>query len=305
MKLFLIIFLVLTVYADSNFDVIPNVKIDNMDKYNLGKRLFHDKNLSRDKTTSCASCHDLNLYGTDNHEVYLGVENIKGKLNSPTIYNARFNIAQDGSGRASTIKERAKFSFLNKSEMAGDIKEVIKYIHSDILFYNEFVDVYGYVSEDSVFDSISYFVENLLTPNAKFDKFLKGDKAALNKDELKGYHLFKKYGCISCHNGRNIGGNMYQKFGIFSEFDHHEGEDDEIKGRYDVTKNQYDKNVFKVPSLRNIVKTSPYLHDGSISDLQTMIKKMGKHQLGIDIPADDIKFIELFLITLTGELENE
>ncbi len=302
MKLFILIFLTVSLSADSSFNVIPNIKIDNINKYNIGKRLFYDKNLSKDKSISCASCHNLSLYGTDNRKVFKGIDNIQGKLNSPTIYNTRFNIAQDSAGDAQTIKKRAHFSFLSETEMGGNIRKSIKYIYSDILLYNEFIHVYGYVSKDSIFDSIAYFVENLLTPNSKFDKFLKGERFILNKSELNGYHLFGKYGCKSCHNGINLGGNMYQKLGIFSNYFTH---DDDTNGRYNVTHKSYDKNVFKVPSLRNIAKTAPYLHDGSISDLKNMISKMGELQLGIDIPENDIIDIEHFLMTLTGEISHE
>jgi cytochrome c peroxidase len=157
-----------------------------------------------------------------------------------------------------------------------------------------------------MFDAIAYYVQNLLTPNSKFDKFLKGDKSALNSDEKEGYRLFKGYGCSSCHNGINIGGNMYQKFGIF-----HQNEELRKKilngnlGRYEVTKKEYDKYVFKVPSLRNISKTAPYFHSGMINDLKKAIKIEGRYQVGIDIPDKDVEKIEKFLKTLNGEILNE
>jgi len=299
LKFLIIVFLSLPIIADSSFDTIPDIKIDNINKYNLGKKLFHDKNLSKDKTISCSSCHNLNLYGVDNKEVYTGINNIKGDLNSPTIYNTRFNIAQDNAGKAKTIKERAKFSFLSKSEMSGNMSKLIQYIYSNKILYDSFISVYGNISEKTIFDSISYFVENLLTPNSKFDRYLKGDKTILSVSEIEGFHLFKKYGCVSCHNGINIGGNMYQKLGVFSEDSHL---DDTNIGRYSVTKKDSDKNVFKVPSLRNIANTSPYSHDGSISDLHTMIKRMAKLQLGVVIAPNDVKKIELFLMTLSGDI---
>lgn len=301
-RLVFITFISLKLIADSSFGIVPDVRIDDIKKYNLGKMLFHDPNLSQDKTISCASCHQLNLYGTDNRTVFKGIKGIEGKLNSPTIFNSKFNIAQDGAGIAKTIKERTKLSFLNENEMGGRVQDVVQYIHADIMLYDEFIGIYGNVSEDAIFDSIAYFVENLLTPNSKFDQYLKGNKSIFNQDEIEGYQLFKKYGCISCHNGVNIGGNMYQKLGIFNSF---EDEDDHSLGRYIVTGKEYDKNVFKVPSLRNIAQTAPYLHDGSVADLQTMIKRMGQLQLGITIPQNEISKLETFLITLTGDITNE
>jgi len=288
--------------ADSAFGIIPDVKITNIQKYIMGKRLFHDTNLSKDKKISCSSCHDLDRYGTDNKISFQGTENIVGKLNSPTIFNTKFNIAQDGAGRASTIKDRTKISFLAQDEMGGNVRKLIQYIYSDPILYDDFIDIYGDVTGDKIFDSIAYFVENLLTPNSKFDKFLKGDKSVFNNSEMEGYHLFKKYGCSSCHNGLNIGGNMYQKLGVFSDF---EDNDDNSLGRYTVTGKEYDKNVFKVPSLRNIAKTAPYLHDGSIPNLKKTIYEMGKLQVGIEISDKDILKIESFLKTLTGEITNE
>ncbi len=289
-------------FADPSFSPIPKIKIDNKDKYNLGKKLFFDPNLSSDKTIACINCHVLELGGADGNRVSPGVYDEIGVINSPSIFNAKFDISQDWTGEYGTIKERTEMAFLSKIEMAGSVKDTLEYIKSDKILNNLFKKVYNNFDGDNIFDAIAYYVEHLTTPNSKFDEFLKGDIKALNKDETKGYKLFKDYGCVSCHNGVNVGGNMYQKFGIFNE--------DEIKrddnlGRYKITKNEYDKYVFKVPSLRYVSKTSPYMHDGKLDDLQEAIKEMGEHQLGIDIPLDDILKIELFLKTLEGDIPNE
>jgi len=302
MKIIYLFFIFINVlWADPSFGIIPNINIEDKDKYNLGKQLFYDKNLSKDKKISCASCHNLELYGTDNKKVYRGVNNSIGKLNSPTIFNTKFNISFDGAGETTTLLSRTKMSFLKESEMAGDIKEMLYYISSDLALSNSFVNVYGAVTPNNVFDSISYFVENLLSPNSKFDLFLQGDDSLLNEDELKGYTLFKEYGCVSCHNGINVGGNMYQKLGVFKE----PKLDDNTLGRYRITHLELDKNVFKVPSLRNITKTAPYLHDGSFKTLDTTIERMGIFQLGIKIDSKDIYYIKKFLNTLTGDTVDE
>ena len=299
------IFLLLTIsfsYSDPSFRPIPVQKIDDKVKYSLGKELFFDKNLSKDKTIACANCHILEAGGADALRVSFGVDGINGEVNSPTIFNTRFNIAQDWTGNANTIKQRTKAAFLNKTEMAGNIQETINYIKSTKQLYKEFNIAYKVINSDSIFDAIAYYVSNLTTPNSKFDKFLKGDIRALNKNEKEGYLLFKSYGCVSCHNGVNLGGNMYQKFGIFDEQELYR---DGNLGRYNITKKEVDKNVFKVPSLRNIAKTSPYLHHGGIDTLIEIIKQMGEHQLGINIPLDDILKIKQFLITLNGDIPNE
>jgi len=304
LKLFLLIIISLkVVFADPSFSPIPKVRIEDKEKYELGKRLYFDPNLSSDNTIACVNCHILELGGADGNRVSPGVDDMIGVINSPTIFNTKYNIAQDWIGEYSTIKERTKMAFLSKIEMNGDLKDTIKHIKSNQDLNARFLKVYdNYKNEDNIFDAIAYFVKNLTTPNSKFDKFLKGNTTALNKDQKDGYLLFKDYGCVSCHNGINIGGNMYQKFGIFNE---QEINRDGNIGRYKITKKEIDKNVFKVPSLRNIAKTSPYMHHGKINNLREVIKGMGEYQLGIDIPLDDILKIELFLITLDGDIPNE
>ena len=300
-----LIFLLLSIsfsYSDPSFTPIPIQNIDDKVKYNLGKKLFFDKNLSKDKTVACVNCHILESGGADALPVSFGIDGIKGKVNSPTIFNTKFNIVQDWTGKANTIKQRANEAFLNKTEMAGNIKETINYIKSTKQLYKEFNIAYKVINSDSIFDAIAYYVSNLTTPNSKFDKFLKGDIRALNKNQKDGYLLFKSYGCVSCHNGINVGGNMYQKFGIFDEQELYR---DGNFGRYNITKKEVDKNVFKVPSLRNIARTSPYLHHGGIDTLEEVIRQMGEHQLGVNIPLDDILKIKQFLTTLNGEIPNE
>ena len=303
LKVFICIAIVLNIlFANPSFSVTPKIKIENKDKYDLGKKLYFDPNLSSDKTVACVNCHIFELGGADDNRVSYGVHNKTGVMNSPSIFNVKFNIAQDWIGKYTTVKDRSKMAFLSKIEMAGNTKDALRYIKSNKTLNDLFKKVYNNFDGDNIFDAIAYYVEHLTTPNSKFDKFLKGDIKALSKDEIKGYKLFKDYGCVSCHNGVNVGGNMYQKFGIFNE--------DEIKrddnlGRYNITKNEYDKYVFKVPSLRYVSKTSPYLHNGKIDDLQEVIKEMGEYQLGVEIPSKDILLIELFLKTLEGDIPNE
>lgn len=296
------VFIVSVVFSDSSFSPIPITKIENKAKYDLGKELFFDVNLSKDKSVACASCHILELGGADGRKFSVGVGMIDGVVNSPTIFNTKFNISQDWTGEYDSIKGRSKMAFLSKIEMSGDIDDIIEYIKEQEDLNDKFLNIYDLVSDDNIFDAITYYVENLTTPNSKFDKFLKSDKKIFNDDELDGYNLFKTYGCVSCHNGVNLGGNMYQKYGIFNEEHMRRGKD---KGRYKITKKIYDKYVYKVPSLRNVALTSPYFHNGNIVKLTDAINEMGKHQLGIDIPNNDILKIEAFLKTLNGEIPYE
>jgi len=284
-------------YANPSFSPIPKIDIENKDKYKLGKILFFDPNLSSNKKIACVNCHMLNLGGSDQKKLSQGVSREKSRVNSPTIFNTRFNIAQDWIGDSLTIKDRTKRAFLSPTEMDGNPKKALEYIKSEKELKELYSKVYNRFEEDNIFDAITYYVENLTTPNSKFDRFLKGDKN-LEEKEYDGYKLFKSYGCVSCHNGVNIGGNMYQKFGIFHE--------EKIKrkknlGRYELTKKEYDRYVFKVPSLRNISKTYPYMHNGKIDNLKKVIKEMGKYQLGTIIPDNDVDKIELFLKTLEQE----
>ena len=297
----LTLFISTFLFADLSYSAIPNIEIKNMKKYQLGKLLFFDPNLSSDKTVACVHCHYLTSGGTDNLRVSYGVQLREGTMNSPSIFNTKFNQYQGWLGEYTSINERAEAAFLNKVEMDGNFSEAITYIKSNKKLITLLQTVYSEITKESIIDSISYYVSHLLTPNSKFDKYLNGDDKAYSQNEKQGYELFKDYGCVSCHNGVNVGGNMYQKFGLFNE--------DKIThydyGRYKITKKEYDKYVYKVPSLRNVAKTFPYFHHGNTDTLQGAIKFMGRYQLGVEIPQDDIIKIEIFLKTLNGDIPNE
>ena len=276
-----------------------NIKYDKQ-KAKLGKLLFFDPNFSRDKKISCASCHSPEFYGADNKQFSIGVYGQVDKpMNSPTVYNAVFNCWQFWNGRAKTLQQQAMMANHDKLEMDMDNKTLEDRVNSNNLYKKMFFKIYGknYITADMVYDAIAEFEKTLITPNSKFDRYLRGDKAALNDKEKKGYFLFKSYGCITCHNGVNIGGNSFQKIGIFiDKINIPRGRD-----RYEVTKNKNDKYVYKVPTLRNIDKTAPYFHNGSVKSLKKAIYLMGKWNLGIEIPNKDIDYIYLFLKTLTGK----
>ncbi len=298
------------VHAIEPIKPIPESVPYNREKAQLGKLLFHDPILSKDKTVSCASCHDLyTKWGTDRRSVSIGVEGKKGSANAPTVFNSYFNFRLFWNGRAKDLKEQAEGPLHNPVEMAMDKKTIEERLNKSPIYKKLFKKVYSrdYVRYEDVLDAIAEFEKALITPNSKFDRYLKckeksknpdNCKDILTKKELKGYLIFKKVGCVSCHNGINIGGNSFQKLGVVHPYPWKPYYPD----RYQITKKERDKNVFKVPSLRNIECTYPYFHDGSIKTLREALKKMSYHNLGFELTDEEIDYIEAFLKTLTGEL---
>uniref|UniRef100_UPI00404716FC cytochrome-c peroxidase n=1 Tax=Aliarcobacter sp. TaxID=2321116 RepID=UPI00404716FC len=283
--------------------LITPIQIDNKlnhEKIKLGKMLFFDTKLSSDNSISCASCHDLANGGDDNKKYSKGVNNKLGNINTPTVLNSRFNFVQFWDGRSKTLEEQVIGPIHNPIEMNSNFKEIIQKLNEDNNYKNIFYKIYKEnINEKNIINAIVEFEKSLVTPNSKFDKYLNGDETALNEKELKGYELFQSYGCISCHNGVNIGGNLFQKIGIMNIYFN---EDEANLGRYNITKKEEDKFYFKVPSLRNVALTSPYLHDGSINDLKETVKIMVEYQVGTFIEEKDLDTLVDFLNTLTGEL---
>ncbi|MDQ7045271.1 MAG: cytochrome-c peroxidase [Sulfurimonas sp.] len=270
------------------------------EKAALGKSLFFDQILSSDGSRSCASCHHLPGSGADNIAFSLGMSNHATSINTPTVLNARFNFVQFWNGRVETLHEQALVPLFNPKEMGESIEASIEKLNKS-KYKEKFENLFPEgVTKDSIAQVIEEFEKALTTPNSRFDKYLRGDEYALNEQELRGYKAFQNQGCISCHNGVNIGGNMYQKMGIMIPYDH-TVDATSIEGRYAVTGRQRDKAVFKVPTLRNIDLTAPYLHDGSATSLRDVVLDMREHQLGILEEDKSIDDIVAFLKTLTGE----
>jgi len=298
LKLIILITLFITLNAEEPISPIP-LEIDyNKEKALLGKKLFFDPILSKDKSTSCLSCHNVFDGGADSRNVSVGFEKRKGNIQSPTVLNAKYNFVQFWNGRAEDLKEQANGPLTNPNEHNMNPKIIEKVINNSISYKKEFNKVFhvNYVNYKLILEAIVEFEKALTTPNARFDKYLRGEINLTNIEE-KGYKLFKHYGCITCHNGVNIGGNSFQKMGIFTDYIN----DNKYPDRSDITHNVLDKNVFKVPTLRNITKTAPYFHDASAKTLEIAIHSMSKHNLGIIIPDEDIKYIIRFLESLTGE----
>tara|TARA_R110000868_G_scaffold154736_1_gene380899 strand:+ start:12647 stop:13648 length:1002 start_codon:yes stop_codon:yes gene_type:complete len=292
--------------ASLNFEPLPSVDFQKMDEQSkaritLGKRLYLDPILSVNNQISCNSCHRLDNFGVDNEATSPGHEGKRGDRNSPSSFNAFLHISQFWDGRARDVEEQALGPILNPVEMgmASD-KDVLKKISRVESYKSDFKKAFpsekSPIKYRNIGIAIGAFERMLVTPS-RFDDYLKGDIRALSSKERSGLSKFIEVGCVSCHNGSTVGGGMYQKLGAIEDYPQNED-----LGLYNVTKNEDDKYFFKVPSLRNVEHTGPWLHDGSITDLNEMIKIMGRFQLGVELPAGDINEIRAFLSTLTGQV---
>lgn len=269
----------------------------------LGRALFNDPLLSRDRTVSCATCHPLDKGGSDNLPVSVGVGGAKGAVNAPTVFNTAFNIAQFWDGRATTLEQQVDGPLQNPVEMDATWPEIIARL-SKSDYAPRFRATFGAdPSPELVRRALAGFERSLITTDARFDRWLAGADQAIDADEKKGYALFKSYGCASCHQGANVGGNLFQKLGFFGNWFQDRGRpvDQADLGRFNVTGRDSDRHVFKVPSLRLAVLTPPYFHDGSVASLDEAIRIMGRYQLGRDIPDGDITLMVKFLGTLVPE----
>jgi len=263
----------------------------------LGKKLFFDPILSSDGTIACASCHDLTDGGDDGRQFSIGIGGQKGSINAPTVYNAVFNFRQFWDGHAEDLKEQAFGPMENPVEMGQTMDKAVIKIKKDTSYSSAFAKVYADgVTAKNIADAIAEYEKILITPNAPFDLYLKGEKDAISQKAKEGYRLFESKGCILCHNGINIGGNFFNKFGIFKDAN------SSATGRYKITGREEDRFVFKVPSLRNIALTAPYMHDGRAKTLTDAVEIMTEHQLGRYMSPEEIENIVAFLKSLSGEI---
>ncbi|RKY52425.1 MAG: cytochrome B6 [Candidatus Neomarinimicrobiota bacterium] len=262
----------------------------------LGKKLFFDPILSQDGTISCATCHHLENGGDDNMKFSFGIRGQEGNINSPTIYNAVYNFRQFWDGRAKDLAEQALEPIENPVEMGNNFNHLIKTLNAS-KYKQQFDTLYpDGITQQNIVHAIAEYEKALITPNAPFDQYLRGNVTAITEEAKEGYALFKSKGCITCHHGRNIGGNLYNKFGVIEDAKSAD------LGRYNVTKNERDNFFFKVPSLRNISKTAPYLHDGRAATLTEAVKIMARYQLGQPVTEEEVRHIVTFLNTLEGEI---
>jgi cytochrome c peroxidase len=276
-------------------------------KASLGEILFHDTRLSRDNRIACASCHQLDAGGDDNVALGLSSSTDHHTVNTPTVFNAIYNFRQGWDGAQTSIEETIDQTMLSQHEFNQSWDLAISRLKKDASLVQSFNEAYSEgITRETVIDALREFQKTLVTPNSRFDQYLRDEADdILSEDELAGYQLFKEQGCVSCHQGINIGGNLFQKFGVFYDYLAERGNITKSDlGRYNVTNRYIDEFVFKVPSLRNVAVTAPYLHDGSAETLEDVIFIMGKTQLGKNLKDEEVKLIKQFLLTLTGEYNN-
>jgi len=277
-------------------------------KVTLGQRLFHDARLSRDDTISCASCHSLGTGGVDNRARSVGVGGGVGTVNAPTVFNSGLNFVQFWDGRAPSRESQIDGPIYHPQEMASDWTQVLTKLRADASYPALFAALYPQgISVESVKDALATFERSLVTPNSRFDQYLAGDVQALSAQELSGYELFQSYGCSSCHQGQNLGGNMFEKMGLMGDYfaDRGDGVTTADQGRFNVTGQPQNLHEFRVPPLRNVALTAPYFHDGYAQTLEQAVVLMARYQLGRSMPADDLADVVAFLRSLTGQFQGQ
>lgn len=272
-------------------------------KVDLGRALFEDTRLSHNNQLSCSSCHDLKTGGADRKARSVGIDGAIGAINAPTVFNSGLNFRQFWDGRAETLEEQIEGPVQSKTEMGSTWPEVLGKLRRSPEYVRAFRDVYrDRIEIVNVTDSIAEFERSLATPDSRFDRYLRHDANAINSQEREGYMLFKSLGCASCHQGMNVGGNMYQKVGVMAPYFTDRGNlTSADRGRFNVTGDPRDMYMFKVPSLRNVELTPPYFHDGNAATLSDAIRLMAKYQLGHRLTHEEVETIAQFLRTLTGK----
>ncbi len=301
MKILYFFLLLLTVplWAMEAIAPVPTIPEDvDLPKAKLGYMLFLDPSLSSDHNVSCHSCHDFEHGGADPRPVSLGVFGRKGSIQAPMVYNARYNFKQFWNGRADTLEEQANGPLRAHVEMNMSPEQLESSLNGNPLYQDAFREIYGidHITMADAVNAIAEFEKALTTPNSRFDRYLRGE-ITLDEDERLGYEKFKSLGCITCHNGVNIGSNAFQKMGLFFPYPYNE----KYQDRFAVTRKEKHKNVFKVPTLRNITLSAPYFHDANATTLEDAVSKMAYYNLGIILSERDRDLIIAFLRSLEGE----
>lgn len=279
----------------------------NPEKVALGNKLYHDKRLSGDNTVACASCHDLKKGGTDQAQFSTGIKSQKGDINAPTVFNSSHAFVQFWNGRAADLQEQAGGPVANPIEMGAKWEDVPGKLKDDPAYAEAFAKLYPEgITKGSITDAIATYEKTLVTVNSRFDQFLRGKADALTADEQQGYKIFMGKGCYTCHVGQAMGGKSFEKFSLHGDYYAQRGKplgsDD---GRFAVTKSEADRHKFKVPTLRNVAITFPYLHDGSTAELGQVVKLMGSHQTKEKMSDAEVALVVKFLQSLTGELDGK
>jgi cytochrome c peroxidase len=252
-------------------------------KLALGERLFADKSLSRDGSRACSTCHDIHTNGADRNRRDRAVDGSELALNTPTIFNAALNFRLNWEGNFRTLQAQAESALKGPQGLGASVDDILKKLKADPRIKRQFDEAYGHGPDRaSLLDAIATYERSLVTPGSRFDHWLQGDATALSAEEQKGYQLFKSLGCVSCHQGVNIGGNLFERHGIFHPLAAPKPE------------------ILRVPSLRNVATTPPYFHDGSTATLDEAVRKMAYAQLDDTLTDRQVDAIVAFLRTLTG-----
>jgi cytochrome c peroxidase len=255
----------------------------------LGERLFEDPRLSHGNTRSCMTCHDIHLNGAGGRTRGTSLDGKPLQFQTPTIFNAALSFRLSWEGRYRTLEAQITASLVNPSIMGTNMEEILDKLRGDPGIVSRFEDAFGHGPDArSLVEAIATFERSLLTPGSRFDRWLAGDAAALSDQELIGYRLFKSLGCIACHQGVNIGGNLFERAGIFRPL------------AANAPAAQNTPTVLRVPSLRNVAVTAPYFHDGSARTLDDAVRKMSGAQLNANPSDEEVEAIAAFLRTLTG-----
>jgi len=283
---------------------IAPLEVPNSELLALGRKLFFNRILSGDKTISCATCHAPETGGCDRLPASKGIGGRVGPVNTPTLYNAVFNVRQNWDGRAADLKEQADAHITDPVLMGGQWPEIEKRLLRDRnyrkTFYKLFPDA---VTKDNILEALTRYQELLITPNSRFDRFLLGDGRILSDQEKRGFAIFQKKGCATCHVGVNLGGQSFERMGLRKDYFSERGDIKEADyGRFNVTGHEADRFKFKVPTLRNIALTWPYFHDGSAGNLREAVEMMAACQTGEIVTPGEVDLVIAFLETLTGEL---
>lgn len=279
----------------------------NPQKVALGEKLFNEPILSHNNKVTCAQCHQVSQGGDDGLKTSITNTGKPDFINAPTVFNSVFNFRQTWRGVFKTLEQQAEGDLKNPRHSATTWEELLPKLNANASYVKLFSNIYSEgITRETVLNAIAAYEKSLITPNSRFDQFLRGDNNALTEDEKKGYSHFKRYGCIACHQGVNVGGNVFQKLGLFDNYFEHRGNITKADfGLFNVTKKEEDRYVFKVPSLRNVAVTGPYFHDGTFKDLETVVNVMARVQLGTTINDEHVTQIVKFLHTLTGEYKGQ
>lgn len=278
---------------------LPLTVVENPLRVALGERLFHDPRLSHRSERSCATCHPLARGAMDGRKRGQGAGGAQLR-NTPTLHNVGFNFFFNWDGSVTTLEDHAAKVLLNPRIMNGNWPELLTLLRAEPRYSEAFAAAYpDGLTQANVADALASFQRSLITPNARFDRYLRGERGVITQAEEEGYRLFKSLGCVACHQGVNIGGNLFQKFGIFrAPTTPIDGTD---PGRQAVTLSARDRGVYRVPSLRNVAVTAPYFHDGRAATLEEAVNTMAREQLGRPLASPERSLIVQFLRTLTGE----